>query len=327
VSYALSGKRTISSETRRRIEGAISDLGFIPNAGAIALATSQTHVIGLMVHFDEDEFAPAMLQYILPIADSARELGYDILLVTDQDAPGALTRVTHSNMVDAVVLLSVVHDDNRLEPLRSAKQPGALVGLPHDTEGLDVYDLDFGEAARLLVDHLHERGHQEIVLITPPKHVFGRGGAYSWRFRNAAMERAARYGIHMTSHYGESRQPAINESLNRVLDTRSSATAMIVHNDASVAALPSVLQDRGIRVPEHLSVVSLFSKDFGKTFNLPYTAVETSPDELGRLAVQQVIKRLRSAEAAGTPVVRFVQPKITDAGSTAHVRPTAQRTV
>ena len=61
VSYALSGKRSISAETRHRIERAIADLGFTPNAGARALATSQTMVLGVLLQFHQDEFAPAML--------------------------------------------------------------------------------------------------------------------------------------------------------------------------------------------------------------------------------------------------------------------------
>ena len=42
VSYVLSGKRSISAETRRRIEDAIRELGFTPNAGARALAQGRT---------------------------------------------------------------------------------------------------------------------------------------------------------------------------------------------------------------------------------------------------------------------------------------------
>ena len=77
VSYAISGKRPIAQETRDRIEQAIAELGFAPNAGARALASSQTHVLGLFVQFLPDEFSPAMLQYVLPISDAARAAGYD----------------------------------------------------------------------------------------------------------------------------------------------------------------------------------------------------------------------------------------------------------
>lgn len=319
VSYALSGKRTISRETRDRIDAAIAELGFTPHAGARALATSQSMVLGLLLQFRSDEFAPAMLQYVLSITETARELGYDILMVTDEDGPAAIDRIAASNMVDGIVLLDVQHDDARIPVLRANRQPGALVGLPADTAGLDVFDLDFGEAARILVDHLNALGHQEIVLITPPRQVFERGGAYAWRFRDAAIDRAARYGIQVIPYYGESRQPAINVSLREVLDARPDATAMIVHNDASVAALPAVLHDRGVRVPEDLSVVSLYSQNFGQSFALPFTAIETSPDVLGRLAVQQLVRRITDAISAGPPIVRFVEPELTDRGSTRSV--------
>ncbi|HEY8913511.1 LacI family DNA-binding transcriptional regulator [Lacisediminihabitans sp.] len=315
VSYALSGKRPISRETHDRIDSAIARLGFTVNAGARALATSQTMVLGLLLQFHEDEFAPAMLQYVLPVSDTARELGYDILMVTDADGPSAVRRITSSEMVDGVVLLDVTHADVRLEALRAARQPGALVGLPGDTEDLDVFDLDFGESARMLVDHLFALGHREIMLISPPKHVFDRGGAYGWRFRDAALERAARYGIRVFPYYGESQQPAINQSLTRILDARPTATAMIVHNDATIAALPALLHDRGVRVPDDLSVVSLYSQDFGRTFSLPYTAIETSPDKLGRYAVQQLVRRIINPEQAGPPVVQFIAPELTDRGS------------
>ncbi|MGV8882840.1 MAG: LacI family DNA-binding transcriptional regulator [Rhodoglobus sp.] len=316
VSYALSGKRPITGETRDRINKAIDKLGFTVNAGARALATSETMVIGLLLEFHDDEFPPAMLQYILAVTTAAREHGYDILMVTDSDGPGAVRRITSSNMVDGVVLLDVTHEDARLEALRAARQPGALVGLPRNTEELDVFDLDFGEAARMLVDHLYGLGHQELVLVSPPRHVFERGGAYAWRFRDAAVERAARYGMHIHPYYGESQQPGISRSLNAILDARPQATGLIVHNDASIAVLPAVLHERGVEVPRDLSVVSLYSQDFGRSFLLPYTAVETSPDKLGREAVQHLVQRITNPDYSPT-VAKFIEPVLTIRGSTA----------
>src|SRR5690606_40676923 len=74
ASYALSGKRPISEEVRRRVLAAAEALSYTPNAGARALATSQTMVIGLLAQFHEDEFAPAMMQYILGVTNTARDL-------------------------------------------------------------------------------------------------------------------------------------------------------------------------------------------------------------------------------------------------------------
>jgi DNA-binding LacI/PurR family transcriptional regulator len=116
-------------------------------------------------------------------------------------------------------------------------------------------------------------------------------------------------------YYGETQQPAVNQQLNHILDAREDA-AMIVHNDAVIAALPSVLYSRGIRVPDDLSVAGVFSEDFGRLFSLPYTAVETSPNELGRLAVQALVQRMADPPKADMPRVELVAPRITDRAST-----------
>jgi len=272
-------------------------------------------VIGLFVQFFEDEFAPAMMQYVLPISDAAREAGYDILMVTEQDGPKALRRIADSNMVDGILLLNVAHEDPRVPILRSVRQPGSMVGLPKDTAGVDVFDLDFEASARLLIDHLHERGHRTVVLITPQQHVFERGGAYAWRFRDAALERASRYGIRVFSYAGETQQPGTNRQLGEILDATSEATAWVVHNDATIAALPSVLHARGMQVPDDLSVVGIFSEDFGRMFSLPYSAVESSPDKLGRGAVQALVQRMLAPDGPAFET-RFIAPELTDRGST-----------
>jgi DNA-binding LacI/PurR family transcriptional regulator len=317
ASYALSGKRAISADVRRRVEDAVRQLGYTPNAGARALATSQTMVIGLLAQFLEDEFAPAMLQYMLGVSNTARELGYDILLVSDADGTRALRRITDSRMVDGIVLLNVAERDERLPILRSAGQPGALVGLPADCTGVDVFDLDFEEAGRLMVDHLHRLGHREVALVSQPEHVIERGGAYVWRLQNAALEAATARGITLHTVSGSSRQPDVGQDLNTLLDTHPDVTGLLINNEAAAAALPTVLHERGLTAPSDLSVVGRYSDEFARTFSLPYSSIESAPDRLGRMAVRQLVRRIEGEVAADEPhVVRFVTPELVDRGST-----------
>jgi len=316
ASYALSGKRAISDEVRRRVAEAVQDLGYTPNAGARALATSQTMVIGLLAQFLEDEFAPAMLQYILGVSNTARELGYDILLVTEEDGTRALRRITDSRMVDGVVLLNVADEDERLPILRAASQPGALVGLPRDCTGVDVFDLDFEETGRLMVERLYRLGHRELILVSPPEHVIERGGAYVWRLQSAAVEQASRRGVTLHAVFGASSQPEIGRDLNAVLDAHPSATGLLINNEAAAAALPSVLRDRALRTPEDLSVIGRYSDEFARTFSLPFSSVESAPDRLGRMAVRQLVRRIEQSGGTREPhVVRFVSPELVDRGS------------
>lgn len=316
ASYALSGKRPISAEVRQRVADAVRELGYTPNAGARALATSETKVLGLLAQFLPDEFAPAMLQYILGVSNTARELGYDILLVTEGDGVHALRRITDSRMVDGVVLLNVAEDDERLPILRAARQPGALVGLPGNCSGVDVFDLDFEEAGRLMVERLHRLGHRELILISQPEHVVERGGAYVWRLQNAALEKAELSKLALHAAFGSSRQPDIGREIRALLDAHPDATGLLINNEAAAAALPSVLHERGLRSPDDLSVIGRYSDEFARTFSLPFSFVESAPDRLGSMAVRQLVRRI---EHTGTTneafVTRFVSPEIVERGS------------
>lgn len=313
ASYALSGKRAISSEVRAKVASAVDELGYTPNAGARALATSQTHVIGLLARFLPDEFAPAMLQYILGVTDRARELGYDTLMVTEEDGVGALSRISASRMVDGFVLLNVAEHDSRLPALRQAPQPSALVGLPGDPAGLNVFDLDFVAAGRLMVEELAALGHRELILVSQPEHVVERGGAYVSRLADAAAGRAAELGVVLHHRFGSSHQPEIGADLHCALDEHPAATGLLLNNEAAAAALPSVLQARGLTAPGDLSVVGRFSDEFARTFTLPYSAVDSAPDELGRRAVEALVARI--GDDRRESVVELIPPVIVDRGS------------
>ncbi|THV24533.1 LacI family DNA-binding transcriptional regulator [Glycomyces paridis] len=322
ASYAMSGKRAVSDEVRRRVQQVALELGYTPNAGARALATSRAMVIGLLAQFLPDEFAPAMLQYIQGVTNTARDLGYDILLSSDANGTAALKRLTDSRMVDGVVLLNVAEDDERLPVLRAAAQPGALVGLPGDCTGVDVFDLDFEEAGRVMVEHLVALGHRELILVSQPQHVVERGGAYVWRLQNAAVETAAQRGVRLRTVHAAAAQPDIGRELHALLGANPEATGLLLNNEAAAAALPTVLHERRLSAPADLSVVGRYSDEFARTFSLPYSSIESAPDRLGRMAVRQLVRRIEKEIADDAPnVVRFVAPELVDRGSTAPPRP------
>lgn len=315
ASYALSGKRSISSEVRERVAEAVRELGYTPNAGARALATSRTRVLALLARFLPDEFAPAMLQYILGVTDRARELGFDTLLVSEDDGVAALKRLSDSRMVDGFVLLNVAERDERLAPLRAVSQPGALVGLPADATGVDVFDLDFAATGRVMIEHLHLLGHRELILVSQPEHVVQRGGAYVWRLADAASQRAAELGVRLHTYFGSSGQPEIGRDLGAFLDAHSSATGLLLNNEAAAAALPLLMQSRGLRSPEDLSVIGRYSDDFARTFSLPFSAVDSAARELGRRAVERLVHRIE-VDPNAERTVELIPPVIQERGST-----------
>ncbi|MDD7945805.1 LacI family DNA-binding transcriptional regulator [Microbacterium sp. NE2HP2] len=315
VSYVLSGKRTISEPVCQRVREAVESLGYTPNAGARALATSQTKVLALMARFLSDEFAPAMLEFIRAVTDGARDLGYDTLLVSDEDGVAALRRLAASRMVDGIVLLNVGENDDRLRVLAEIDQPSVLIGSPGDPAGLMVFDLDFRSTGRLMVRHLHAFGHRELVLVSQPRHVVDRGGAYVWRLAAGAKEMADRLGVTLHRHHAAASQPDVGRQLHDIFDMHPDATGILLNNEAAAAALPFVLRERGLRAPDDVSVIGRYSDDFARAFSLPFTAIDSAAGELGRRAVAQLVGAIE--DGAPRDAHLLLPPVVIDRGSVA----------
>src|SRR5690625_7707487 len=88
VSYALSGKRTISAATRARVEKAIAELGYTPPAGARGLASARTNVLALMAPLRPDVDVSVIVQFVTRAVTKARRHHYGVLLLTQEDAAG-----------------------------------------------------------------------------------------------------------------------------------------------------------------------------------------------------------------------------------------------
>jgi DNA-binding LacI/PurR family transcriptional regulator len=313
VSYALSGNRPISAETRDRIAQAIRELGYTANAGARALATSKSWIMGLIVPFTPEEFAPATLQYVLSASETARSLGYDVLMVNGQEGDAGIARITESGLVDGVIVLDVRRHDDRIEALERTQQPSVLVGMPDDVVPIDSVDLDFHQAGRKLVRHLHERGHRSILFLTLPDQVFTLDLGYAWRFREAVLGLAGELGMAVRIIPGDADPEVRARSIGTALDANTDATAMLVHNDGALADLPMLFLERGLSIPQDLSVVSLFPERFGRMFSLPYTAIETSATAVTARAVNLLAARIIDPDRK--PTRELFAPEIIDRGS------------
>ncbi|MFE4950162.1 LacI family DNA-binding transcriptional regulator [Leifsonia sp. NPDC056665] len=314
VSHALSGKRPISRETRERINDAIRVLNYTANAGAKALATSRTSTMGLIVPYAPDEFAPARLQYTGAVSEAARALDYDVLMVTDVDGSTGIKRVTESSRVDGVVLLNVKRYDERIDAVRTARQPGVLIGVAENNDVLDSVDLDFGEAGRMMVRHLAGLGHRDVVFITFPETMFQQDLGYVWRLRDAVIDEAAALGVSLAIVHDSADPKERAHALADALDASPAASALLVHSVGALVDLPMVLSQRGVSVPADLSVVSLFGDEFGAMLSLPYTAIEPSPDLVATHAVRLLVDRIEDPNRA--VVTELVAPVMVDRGST-----------
>ncbi|MFE4911506.1 LacI family DNA-binding transcriptional regulator [Streptomyces sp. NPDC056652] len=308
VSYVLSGKRSISASTRERVEHSIEQLGYHPNAGARALASSRSNIIALMVPLRTDMYVPVMMEIAIAVATTARTFGYDVLLLTGEEGPAGVRRIEGSALADAMILMDVELHDDRLPLLREARRPSVLIGLPADTTGLSCVDLDFAAAGAVCADHLAGLGHREIAVIGEAPGVYERLTGFAERTLSGLRERSAELGLRLLHRPCEGSYAAVSATVGRIFDERPGTTAFIVQNEAATDPLLALLRQQRRAVPEDISVVAICPDQVAVHASVPLTSVAVPAQEMGRHAVEQVVAKLAGR---GPDEVVLLWPELT----------------
>ncbi|MGP3982383.1 LacI family DNA-binding transcriptional regulator [Streptomyces sp. KR80] len=313
VSYVLSGKRSISASTRERVERSIAELGYHPNAGARALASSRSNIIALMMPLRSDMYVPVMMEIALAVATTARKHGYDVLLLTGEEGQAAVRRIEGSALADAMILMDVELDDDRLPMLRLTERPAVLIGLPADTTGLSCVDLDFAAAGARCAEHLAAQGHREIAVIGEAAAVYERHTGFAVRTLSGLRERSAELGLRLLHRPCDGSYAAVAATLARIYDERPATTAFVVQNEAATDPLLALLRQQGRAVPEDVSVMAICPDQVAAHASVPLTAVAVPAQEMGRHAVEQVVAKFRGQ---GADEVVLLEPELTVREST-----------
>ncbi|MBT2489806.1 LacI family DNA-binding transcriptional regulator [Streptomyces sp. ISL-96] len=313
VSYVLSGKRSISLSTRERVERSIDQLGYHPNAGARALASSKSNIIALMVPLRTDMYVPVMMEIAIAVATTARTHGYDVLLLTGEEGPATVRRIEGSALADAMILMDVELHDDRLPLLRETGRPAVLIGLPADPSRVSCVDLDFEAAGALCVEHLAGLGHREIAVIGEAPAVYERHTGFAERTLAGLRERGRELGVRLLHRPCEGSYAAVAATLARIQEERPGTTAFVVQNEAATDPLLALLRQQRLAVPEDVSVMAICPDQVAAHASVPLTAVAVPAQEMGRYAVEQVVAKI---EGRGSDEVVLLAPELTVREST-----------
>ncbi|MEW2359014.1 LacI family DNA-binding transcriptional regulator [Spirillospora sp. NPDC029432] len=312
VSYVLSGKRSISVETRERVLASIAHLGYRPHAGARALASSRSNVLALMVPLRSGIHVPVVMQIAVAAVTAARRYDHDVLLLTQEEGVEGLRRVADSALVDALIVMDVQLRDPRLPLLRGLGRPSVLIGFPADADDLTCIDLDFRAAGEACADHLAGLGHRSVALIGSPPEVYERQTGYAQRVAEGFRAAVRRHGMDGGVHPCEAGAEAARALVARLLAEQPGLSGVMVHNEAVMEPVIRAFRAAGRRVPGDLSVVAICPDELAERADPPLTSVAVPAEEVGRRAVELLMAKL-AGEAV--PAATLLPPRLTPRGS------------
>ncbi|MBD8079393.1 substrate-binding domain-containing protein [Cellulosimicrobium arenosum] len=282
VSRALAEPDRVATETRDRVVAAASRLGYRPNRAASGLRAGRTGALGLVVPDLENPYFASITK---GVQARARRTGHAVFVVDAGEDPVLEPELVAGlrSQTDGLVLCSpraVVAD---LEAARDA--PVVLVNLRIDD--VPSVSTDDTRGVVLAVEHLRALGHRRVAYVGGPERSWSDGR------RRAGLELAqSRCPDVETVALGAFRPRVEGGRAAADLVVASGATAVLAYNDLVALGLVARLRERGVSVPEDLSVVG-FDDTFVATLSSPpLTTVRTDLAQLGARAVDRLLAAL-----------------------------------
>jgi DNA-binding LacI/PurR family transcriptional regulator len=300
VSRVLNDRPNVREETRERVLRAIVQLGYQPNAVARALVTRRTRRIGVISSYSR-LFGPAST--LFAIEQAARAAGYTVTVTSTEGMDGARTRSAVSAMADRSVdgIIVIATSDSAARSIRGMPAVVPVVALEAAySADVPVASIDQELGARLATEHLLGLGHRGVVhLAGPADFPEARQRIDGWR---SALSLA---GVTEQVLLQGDWSPGAGYRAAAELATRDEVTAVFAANDQLALGLLCGLDERGIRVPEDISVVG-FDDIPESEFLVPsLTTVHQDFDEVGRRGMRILMNLIAGGDvdpAASEPV-------------------------
>jgi len=301
VSRVVNRSGYASADSRKRVEEAIAQLGYVPNAVARHLRSKRTKTIALIL---SDITNPFFTTIARGVEDAAAPRGYAVMFAnTDESESEEIDyiRMLAQRQIDGALLVPA---GNRAEPyrlLQSQEIPTVVLDRRVSARRLDEVRCDSEGGAYSLVHHLIELGHTRIAVIT------GR------RSISTSVDRVTGYELALAGagiafdpelvRYDSFSLEAGYRRTNELLAVSPRPTAIFAANNFIAFGTLRALREAGLRVPDDMSLVT-FDDLPAEWHDDPFLTVLAQPAyEVGRRAAELLLDRIEKR----LPVARQVQ--------------------
>lgn len=314
VSRVVNDKGAVHPTTRKRVLAAIAEIGYRRNGAAAALKTDRPGSIGVVT---DSSWRYGPMGALRGIEIAAREAGKHIMLsVHDQESFGSLQPTLDTfrdAYVDGLIIIAPLTREAELA-LASIESTGWASGLPIVVLAADLASLphavvvseDQYEGSVRAVEHLISLGHRNIVHVAGDQDwLEGQVRLKGWR--DALLARKLSVPETLIGDWsGESGYQAGH----RIADMAPRPTAVFVASDLMAIGLMRAFKERGLKIPQDISVIGFDDHEFAPQFDPPLTTVRQDFVALGHLC-------LLGLQDPKSGALRTISPKLIIRNSTA----------
>ena len=293
VSRVINNSGYASKETRRRVEEAAADLGYVPNRMASGLRTKRSYSIALVL---TDITNPFFTTVARGVEDAANEAGYTVTYCNtdeDREKEKRYLDLLIQQQVDGILLVPAQGTPDMVDYIQKHATPVVILDRRLSEAKSDVVRCDSEGGAYQLIRLLQELGHRRIALLGGPK------DASTAEDRKAGYRRAMmEAGIDMTDLelYGTFTQGSGYEMAKEASARTPRPTALFAANNFIAIGGLKALRDCNITVPEDMALVG-FDDLPEALVTFPFLTVAAQPAyEMARRGAELLLARMAGEE-------------------------------
>ena len=306
VSHVINETRYVSDELRDRVSKAMAELDYHPNTLARSLRQGISHTIGLIV---PDNSNPFFADIAKAVETRGFEAGYSTILCNSDgqlEKELTYTNVLLAKQVDGIIFIAASSQSEHIALLTEQNVPVVIADREMLDSDVDVVLVDNYRGGYLATEYLISLGHHRIGCITGPSDTTpsaDRVHGYVDAFTAAGLPVDDNLIVK-----GDFRYRSGAEGTRQLLDREEPPTAIFVCNDVMSMAAMAVVRERGLNIPDDISIIGFDDIPLASFTSPPLTTIAQPIQEIGKIATDLLIERMsRSSSRPSQRIVLDVQ--------------------
>lgn len=293
VSRVLNDIDVVNEETKKKVLEAIKKLEYRPNIVARSLKTQKTRTVGILIPDISSQFYPEIVR---GAEDVANIYGYNVMLCNsdfDIDKEKEYLRVLKEKMVDGVLYMSSSLEKDILNLINELDVKTVLVETDDKEANLPSVTIDNVKATYEATKYLIDKDIKDIAFVGVSNE---DNNAWKKRFtgyKNALEENNIEFKKELTYFHNlkvETGYNGIIEILNRGLKPQ----AVVCATDEIAIGVINALRDKGMKVPEDVSVIGFNDIELARAFYPKLTTISQPMYDMGSVSMRMLIKLINN---------------------------------
>ena len=310
VSRALNDNPKISEKTRELVLKTATEMNYKQNRLAQALKSGRTNNVGVIIPFINRSFFSSVIR---GIEEELSPHGYHVIICqSHEDVNNEIKQIDTllNTQVDGIFMsvAKTTQDTSHIKKALTEKTPLVFFDRKKEVKGLSSVVIDDFKGGYLATEHLIKQGCTKIA------HCYGDLSVTLYKNRHQGyLEALKDNGITPLRRFSLQANSKLESGISAIKELwkfNEKPDAIFCSSDYVALGAIQQLRQLGVKIPEEVCVVGFSNEPFTKYMELPITSVDQTPFEMGKIAAQVFLEKIKGSQTLTTEKHVVLAPKL-----------------